>query len=82
MFATWKIRIALLATMAAGMVGYASAAINWTPISEIITGLVEFLPSLLELVMGMLPIIIVIAIVTFIVGFLDFKNSAFVCQLE
>ena len=68
---TWKIRIAMLATMAAGMVGYASAAINWTPISEIIDGLVSFLPDLLDLVMGMLPIIIVISVVTFVVGYLD-----------
>ena len=67
-----RVKIALLTLSALTLVSSASAAtMNWTPISEIIQGLVAFLPDLIDLVVGMVPIIIVISIVGFIVAFLD-----------
>jgi len=43
-------------------------AINLTPISEIITGVVGFLPDLVDLVVNLIPVSIALAIAAFIIG--------------
>lgn len=44
-------------------------AINFTPIQEVLTAVVSIVPNLIDLITGILPAIIAIAIVTFIAGF-------------
>jgi hypothetical protein len=43
-------------------------AINLTPISEILTGVVGFIPDLVDLVVNLIPLSIAIAIAGFIVA--------------
>jgi hypothetical protein len=43
-------------------------AINLTPISEILGGVVGFIPDLVDLVVNLIPLTIALAISTFIVG--------------
>lgn len=43
-------------------------AVNLTPISEILAGVVSFLPNLIDLVVGLIPVTIAIGVATFITG--------------
>jgi hypothetical protein len=51
------------------LVGYASAAINFTPITELITAVTGLIPSLMDLVIALAPLIVTMAIVSFLVVF-------------
>jgi hypothetical protein len=53
------------------LVGMASALDLNATIGPILDGIVELIPTLLNLILAMVPIIIVMAIVSFIVTFLD-----------
>lgn len=46
-------------------------AINLTPISEVLTGIVGIMPALVDFVVGILPVIIVVILISFIAGFFD-----------
>jgi len=49
----------------------ASADINWTPITAIISGLAtNLIPAMVDLVTAVVPLLIILAIVGFILGFL------------
>ena len=50
----------------------ASAAINWTEITDILDGVgTSLFPSLITLVTAAVPIIIIVTVVAFVTGFLD-----------
>ena len=70
---TWMIqrRIALVGLAVTGLGYGASAAINLTPVSEVIQAIVDLVPDLVDLVTGILPIIVVVALIGFIVAFFD-----------
>ncbi len=46
-------------------------AINLTPITEVLQGIVGVMPSLVDFVVGILPVIIVVILISFIAGFFD-----------
>ena len=48
-----------------------AATINWTSISDIISGAASIFPSFITLVTNAVPVILVMAVVTFVVGFFD-----------
>ena len=60
--------VAAIGTLA---VGYASAAINFTPIQELLDAVVDLIPTFMDLVVAIAPLIVVIAIVGFVLAFLD-----------
>jgi hypothetical protein len=63
-------KVALMGMLLAGLVYASSAAtINLTPITEIITGVVGILPSFLDLVLGIIPIVIVLSVAGFLIKF-------------
>ena len=50
----------------------ASAAINWTEITDILDGVgTSLFPSLITLITAAVPIIIIVTVVAFVTGFLD-----------
>jgi hypothetical protein len=55
------------------LVSQASAAtINWTDISEILTGVgTDLFPAIVTMIIAAVPILIIIAIIGFVLGFLD-----------
>lgn len=46
-------------------------AINLTPISEVLQGIVNVMPDLVDFVVGVLPVIIVVILISFIAAFFD-----------
>lgn len=55
----------------AGLQGLGSAALNTTAIIETISGVTEIFPSLGDMVVGIVPTILTLAVVGFIIGFFD-----------
>lgn len=55
----------------AALVNPVSAAINFTPIVELLEAVVSLIPTMMDLVIAIAPLIVVIAVVGFIVKFLD-----------
>jgi hypothetical protein len=74
-FSALKHRIAVGTLAVAGgatiLVPYASAAINFTPITELLEAVVDLIPTLMDLVIAIAPLIVTIAIVGFVLAFLD-----------
>jgi hypothetical protein len=67
-----KTRLAIMAVMITGLVASASAEMCWTTITDILAGISTYmLPSLLDLVTGVIPLLIVLAVVGFVMKFLD-----------
>jgi len=64
-------RLTLVGLAAAAMAAGASAEVNLSGISEVITAIVDLVPDLLDLVIGIVPIIVTIALVGFLVKFFD-----------
>ena len=62
---------ALVAVGGTSLVMSASAAINFTPIQELLTAVINLIPSFMDLVVAIAPLVVVIAIVSFILKFLD-----------
>jgi hypothetical protein len=60
---------ALVAIGGTSIVGVASAAINFTPITELITAVTGLIPSLMDLVIALAPLIVTMAIISFLVIF-------------
>jgi len=71
LIATFKYRFAIAMTSGLALVGMASAAINFTPIQELLTAVIGLIPSFMDLVVAIAPLVVVIAIVGFILKFLD-----------
>lgn len=68
--AEYKMRIlAVTAVTLTTVVGYAHAAVNFTPIIELITAVTGLIPSLMELVIAIAPLIVTMAIIGFLVVF-------------
>jgi hypothetical protein len=67
----YKYRLGIAGASALGLVGYASAEINFTPIQELLEAVVDLIPTFMDLVVAIAPLIVVIAIVGFVLAFLD-----------
>jgi uncharacterized membrane protein (Fun14 family) len=68
--AMYKMRILAVATVSLiGLVQYAQAAVNFTPIAELITAVTELIPSLMELIIALAPLIVTMSIIGFLVVF-------------
>lgn len=72
-FGMMKLKIAAASTIGMGLMALpASAAINWTEITDILDGVgTSLFPSLITLVTAAVPIIIIVTVVAFVTGFLD-----------
>ena len=66
-----KMRAALAAGSGMALVGAASAEIDFTNISSLIQDVVGILPDFMDLIIGVAPLIVTMAIVTFIVSFIN-----------
>jgi len=64
-------RLAVYSTVLMALVGYASAGALNDSISTILDAMSDLFPSLVNLVIAAVPVIVVIALAAFIVGFLD-----------
>jgi hypothetical protein len=68
----YKYRLAIAAPMALMLgVGMASAAINFTPISELLQAVIALLPDFMDLMVGVAPIIVLGSLLGFIIKFWD-----------
>jgi hypothetical protein len=61
--------LALLFTVTISTV--AAASINLTPIKELLDAVVVLIPSFIDLVVAMAPLLVILAVVGFIIKFLD-----------
>ena len=66
----WKVRAVMLLAMTAPFVGSVMAAISFANITEVINAVVDLLPSFMDMAIAAAPVIITIAIIAFVVGFL------------
>jgi hypothetical protein len=66
-----KYRFAIYSTVLMALVGYASAGALNTSISDILYAMADLFPSLVDLIIAAVPVIIVIALATFITSFLS-----------
>jgi hypothetical protein len=64
-----KYRLAVASVMISGLVGMASATVNFTPITDLIDAVVGIIPSLMDLIVAIAPMIVLISIVSFLVYF-------------
>ena len=62
-------KVALLGLAATGLVWGASAEVNLTEITNLIQAIVGIVPDLIDLVIGIAPLIVVIALIGFLVKF-------------
>jgi hypothetical protein len=65
-----KMRIAVLSVMLTGLVGLASAATINDSVGPILQGVAELFVPLLAMIVGAVPLIVTLAIVSFILGIL------------
>ena len=66
--------VGVLLTFALLLMNPASAAtysVNWTEISNLISGVASVFPGFIDLVTNVLPVVVIIAIIGFVVKFLD-----------
>lgn len=56
---------------ASGLIGFASAAIDFTNITALINEVILIMPGILNLIVQVAPVIITVAVITFIVMFID-----------
>jgi hypothetical protein len=69
---TLKYKLAAASVVAAPLVGTAAAEINWTDITSVIDGMGTYLiPSFVTLVTAAVPLLITMAVVGFVMGFMD-----------
>lgn len=66
-----KYRIMIAGTSLMGLVGMASAAIDFSNISALIQAVTGLIPDFVQLVIEMAPLLVTIAIISFIVAFFD-----------
>jgi len=62
---------AAVAIVGTTLIGTASAAVNFTPIQELLTAVISLIPSFMDLVIEVAPIVVLISVVGFIVKFWD-----------
>jgi len=63
-------RVALTTLMLAGLVGMASAATINDSVGPLLQGLAELFSPILAMIVGAIPIIVTLAVITFILGLL------------
>jgi uncharacterized membrane protein len=67
-----KYKLIAGAVVLAPLVGTASAAINWTDITDVIDGMAtSLIPSFVSLVTAAVPLLITLAVVGFVMNFMD-----------
>ena len=69
-----RVNMRLVALSGAGslaLMGAASAAVNFTTIEELIDAVTDLIPNFLDLVVEIAPLLVTIAIVGFVLKFLD-----------
>ena len=66
-----KYRLALLGSSSLVLVGVSSAAVNFTPIQELLTAVVDLIPTFMDLVVSIAPLVVTIAIISFVIKFLN-----------
>jgi len=66
----WKLRVASVMLTGTMLVGYASAAIDFGNITTLLAEVVLIMPGILNLIVGVAPVIITVAIISFIVMFI------------
>jgi len=65
-----KMRILAITTVSLmTLVQYAQAAVNFTPIAELITAVTDLVPALMELIIALAPLIVTMSIIGFLVVF-------------
>jgi len=67
----WKVRVVMLLASAGGLIGFASAAIDFTNITALINEVILIMPGILNLIVQVAPVIITVAVITFIVMFIQ-----------
>lgn len=67
--AAMKNRLAIAAVSLMSFAGLASAAIDFSNITDLIDAVVGLIPSLMSLVIEIAPLIVTMAIITFLVSF-------------
>jgi hypothetical protein len=65
-----KTRITTAAVMVLGMIASVSA-VDFSAITDLVDEIVLIMPSMIAMVVAAIPIIVVIALAAFIIGFLD-----------
>lgn len=68
---SFRLRAGLATGAGLGLVGAASAAVDFSNISSLLQAVVSLVPDFTDLVIGIAPLIVTIAIITFIVGLLE-----------
>jgi len=66
---SFKAKLAVTTVSLIGLVQYAQATVNFTPISELIAAVTALIPSLMELIIALAPLIVTMAVVGFLVVF-------------
>jgi len=66
---TFKAKLAITTVSLIGLVQMASAAVNFTPIAELIAAVTELIPALMELIIALAPLVVTMAVVGFLVVF-------------
>lgn len=76
-----KLKAALVLAILMTMPGMAAATINFTSVVEILEATVAIFPPLVEIIIAVVPVLIIVAIVSFVLGLfgaiLDGITSAF-----
>ena len=67
----YKYRLAIAGTAAMSTLAVtASAAVNFTPIQELLEAVVDLIPTFMDLVVAIAPLIVTIGIISFVLLFL------------
>ena len=66
-----KIRALMALAAVVPFAGLASAAVNFTTIEELLAAVTGLIPSFMDLVVEIAPLIVTIAIIGFVLSFLD-----------
>jgi hypothetical protein len=70
-FGALRNRLMITGAATLPLVGFASAAIDLSNITELIDAVTGLVPSLIDLVIAIAPLLIILAIVSFIIKFFD-----------
>jgi len=66
---SFKAKLAVTTVSLVTLVQCAQATVNFTPISELIAAVTALIPSLMELIIALAPLIVTMAVVGFLVVF-------------
>ena len=66
---SFKAKLAVTTVSLIGLVQYAQATVNFTPITELINAVTALIPSLMDLIIALAPLIVTMSIIGFLVVF-------------